>query len=369
VNQKKETILISGARAPIALEMVRSFAKAGHRVIVTDSMHLTIARWSKYSNKYYRTPSPRFETLKFKEKLKEIIQKEAITHYIPTCEEAIFVSKFKDELPCKVWTSKHDLILQLHHKYNFTQLKQAYLTTPETMLVKDFTLWEQSEDYVFKPCFSRFASSVRMNQALKPESFSITDAEHWVAQKKIVGKEICVYSIFDSGTLKAFTAYQPIYRVGKGAGILFEVYTNEKILEAVENFGTQIDYTGQLCFDVIIDEHNTPYFIECNPRGTSGAHILNLQLEQVFIGKQFVQTSSKSDFAIKYAILFLHPFSFLKKKVRNATDCIYDSSDLKPLFLQVLSVLEISYIKLIKRKTWLEATTGDLEWNGDECEA
>jgi predicted ATP-grasp superfamily ATP-dependent carboligase len=366
VSQNVETILISGARAPIALELVRSFAKAGHRVIVSDSMHLTIARWSKYTSKYYRTPSPRFATLEFITALKDIILKEKITQYIPTCEETIFVSKYQHELPCKVWTSRHELILQLHHKYNFSQIKQSYLTIPETYLLKKFNLWKDSKEYVFKPCFSRFASSVIMNKTLNAKDFAPAESDHWVVQKKIEGKEVCIYSIFDQGKLKAYVAYQPIYRAGKGAGIFFENYLDMGLRQTVEKFGNEIQYTGQLCFDVIIDKQEQPYFIECNPRGTSGAHLLNQKLEQAFLGETCIPIESYTDYAIKYAMLILHPFSFWKKKVRMSMDCIYDRTDLKPLFLQILSILEITYLKIVKRKSWLEATTGDLEWNGED---
>jgi short-subunit dehydrogenase involved in D-alanine esterification of teichoic acids len=51
-----QTILITGVRAPIALETSRSFAQFGHQVIVADSQYLTIARWSNTVRKYYKLP-------------------------------------------------------------------------------------------------------------------------------------------------------------------------------------------------------------------------------------------------------------------------------------------------------------------------
>ena len=53
----KQSILLTGARAPITLEMARSFAKQGHKVIVCDSSRLTIARWSNTVTKYYTIPA------------------------------------------------------------------------------------------------------------------------------------------------------------------------------------------------------------------------------------------------------------------------------------------------------------------------
>jgi hypothetical protein len=34
--------------------------------------------------------------------------------------------------------------------------------------------------------------------------------------------------------------------------------------------------------------------------------------------------------------------------------------------LQILSLVEITYLKFSKNITWLEASTSDIEWNNDE---
>lgn len=218
-----KTILISGARAPIALEMARSFHKAGHRVIMIDCLHLTIARWSNCVSKYYVIPSPRFDNIGFTSKIQEIIRTEKVDHFIPTCEEAVFVAEHLESFLCKVWTVDQKLILELHNKLQFAQYNQCWLPTPKTILLQDFTDWTNSNKYVFKPIYSRFASSVIIQKQLSDTFFKDKDKNRWIAQDCIEGKEICIYSIWDEGQLKAYTTYHPLYRAGKGAGVFLNL--------------------------------------------------------------------------------------------------------------------------------------------------
>lgn len=358
-------ILITGARAPIALELARSFANHGDTVIMSDSLRFTIARWSNSVKKYYLLPSPRFDSINFIAKVQQIIENEGITDLIPTCEEAIYIAFYQTKFNCKVWICSPKLIIDLHNKYRFYQKMNKYLPIPKTVLVKNFSDWKASKSYVFKEIYSRFATSVIIGKDLSNDFFTKKDSVNWIAQQKIDGKEVCVYSLWDNGILKTYSTYHPLYRAGKGAGIFFQPVVNHQIFSLVKTFGKEINYTGQLCFDVIIDSENKPYFIECNPRGTSGIHLINNDLADCFLGKSLKIVNKKNTFSIKYAMAIFHPFRFFKKEVIQSKDVIYNRRDIKPFFLQGLSLFEIAFIKFTKNTTWLAATTSDIEWNGD----
>ncbi len=356
--------MISGARAPIALELARSFKANGNRVIMVDSLHLTIARWSNSVNKYYSIPSPRFHLELFVSKLQEIIKFEKVDHFIPTCEEAIYVSQFKEYFQCKVWTADFKITCDLHNKYIFSNAGIHFLPVPKTILLSDFKGWENSENYVFKAIYSRFASSIIIRKNINKDYFVKKELNQWVVQPFIKGKEICIYSIWDNGKLKAYAAYHPLYRAGIGAGVFFEPEMNELILEYVKTAGSKLNYTGQLSFDVILDEIGAPYFIECNPRGTSGAHLLNVHLSESFLGEKTYVISNRKEYSIKYAMAVLHFRSFFKKRVWQSKDVIFKRNDMAPFFFQFLSLIEITYIMLKNKTNWLNATTKDIEWNG-----
>lgn len=81
------SILLTGARAPVTLELCRAFAQQGHRVFLADMNLFPIARWSRFVEQYLRIPAPVQEFDAFKQALKELIKRYRIDHLIPTCEE------------------------------------------------------------------------------------------------------------------------------------------------------------------------------------------------------------------------------------------------------------------------------------------
>lgn len=358
--------MITGARAPIALEFVRNFYKESHRVILADSLHFPISRWSKGTSKYYKIPPPKTEIIAFVHKINEIIATEKITHIIPTSEETFYISLYKLEFNCKVWTSAIDLLNSLHNKFIFYKSYGDELSVPKSVLLTDFDDWDQSENYVFKPIYSRFASQTIIGNHLNSSYFRDSEKSKWIAQQFTKGKEICVYSIWDNGLLKAYSSYIPLYRVGQGAGVFFKSVEHKKIFNSVRNFGEKMKYTGQLSFDVIIDQFDSPHFIECNPRGTSGAHLISDKIAQSFLANHETIFNQNKNSSLKTVMAIAHPFAFLKKEIRKSKDAVYASNDKWPFFMQALSLLEIAYIKFFKNMTWLAATTRDIEWNGYE---
>lgn len=360
-----ETILLTGARAPVALELARAFHSKGHRVILADSMRMPLARWSNAAAKYYRIPSPRFQQTAFVASLQQIIKTEHVTHLIPTCEEIFYIAASRELFSCKTWCAGMDCMNSLHHKMEFTHYAAESFTFPETFLLSGFTDWDNSEAYVFKPCYSRFADATLIGRKLTAAFFPEKIKTHWVAQKRIHGKEICVYSIWDNGRLKAFAIYHPLYRAGKGAGVYFEKCENERVLREVAAFGEKIKFTGQLSFDVIVDRTDTPYFIECNPRATSGVHLLRNRLAAAWLENGELLLPDEKDVALKTVLAFLKPGKLFSRKVRRAQDAVFSFRDPLPALLQPLSFAEFAFRKFRTGTSWLGATTADIEWNGE----
>jgi predicted ATP-grasp superfamily ATP-dependent carboligase len=360
----KKTVLILGARAPIALELCRSFSVLGYRVVCGDPYRFPAARFSTHCDKYYRIPSPVFNFKRFRKRIIEIIEKEKVVHVIPTSEEAFHLSMIKRELPCKTWVSKIGLMDELHNKLSFINIAKDFFATPKTIVLSEFSDFDNEEKYVFKAIYSRFGHSVFFGDKNQQKASSIEEQQKWIAQEKIFGFPVCTYSIFDNGTLKTLVNYKPEFLYKGGASMLFENYHNEQIYNNVKKFGKSISYTGQLSFDFIISD-NVPFVIECNPRGTSGAHLLDKHLADCFmsdyeIGNDIVNKNK----AIKLAILIEYPFAFLDKKYRESKDVIFKYNDPMPLFGQFLSIAEMFYLKYSKGISLADVMTYDIEFNG-----
>lgn len=363
LKNKMKTILITGARAPIALEFARSFKTLGYKVIMADSLYFPISRWSNCVDRYYKIPSPVFQSGEFILHINEIIEKEKIDYIIPTSEESIHLSAYRKEIHCKIWVSDLSTTLSLHNKLDFYKFYKDKLPIPPTQKLASFKDWGTSIEYVFKPIHSRFASAVVLNKTLTFNDWEKEDFELYIAQKKILGKEICLYSIWEKGVCKAITAYHPKYRAGKGAGIFFEPVHHEPCFELVENLGKELHYNGQLSFDIIIDKENKPWFIECNPRGTSGAHLFSKKLGKAFEKNNETIQSNNQEIALKNILLFTKPNLLLKSNFWKAKDAIFDRTDLTPSLLQFISLIEICAIALKNKTSILKASTRDIEWN------
>ena len=58
-------ILVTGARAPVALELCRSFAKVGHTLFIAESQWPNLCEVSKSVTQSFKLPRRRLEPLRF----------------------------------------------------------------------------------------------------------------------------------------------------------------------------------------------------------------------------------------------------------------------------------------------------------------
>lgn len=358
------SILLTGARAPVTLELCRAFAWQGHRVFLADVTLFPIARWSACAEAYFHIPAPVQQFELFVESLKKLIIQHHIDHLIPTCEEAFYVSKIKDQLPCQVWTSGFELMLNLHHKQRFLDLAKRFFQVPRTYSCLDFEDWENAKDYVFKPIFSRFGSRVIIGQAEAKCKEPRKNPEDWIAQERLFGQEVCAYSVWREGQMGGFAAYLPAQRAGKGASVYFEGFFRQDIFEAIRHFGEYYHFNGQLSFDLMLMGDKI-YVLECNPRATSGAHLLESDLARCFFSDELIVQHKPKARVIRLAWILNQGWKSLGKSVRMGEDVIWHSKDKKPAFLQVLSVVELLFLAIRYRQSISAVSTRDIEFNGE----
>lgn len=356
-------ILILGARSPVALEYARAFHKHAHKIYFADCQHFPIGRWSNYAT-YIRVASPSNNFLQFKIDIKRLIDKYRLTDIIPTYEETFHLAQFKNELSCNVWTSDINLLDQLHNKARLLQLSKGFFHLPDTKEVIDAEVFENAEKLVFKEKYSRFSSGLLIKPSSSQARKLLTQPAKWIAQEFIEGKEFCVFSIWDNGRMKAISFYHPLLRAGKGAGIYFQPVNLPLLEEKVLKFGQSLRFHGQLSFDFILRGENF-YIIECNPRATSGLHLLTQDINSIFFTDNTFYRNDNLPKAIKFIMFFTNPTSIFSRQWREASDVIYDRQDLKPFLLQLTAVLELLFVSATKNISPLHATTYDIEWNGE----
>jgi hypothetical protein len=95
-----------------------------------------------------------------------------------------------------------------------------------------------------------------------------------IAKGYLRGQEICTYSICHSGRITAHTAYPSTFTAGQGATIVFQHIDHPAIFQWVKTFVARNHFTGQIAFDFMQTPDGQIFALECNPRATSGAHLL-----------------------------------------------------------------------------------------------
>lgn len=397
-----ENILITGGRAPVALELARLFKAAGHRVFVAESAEYHLCRVSSAVEACYRVPSPRHHPQEYMQRLAGLIEELGIHCLIPTCEEIFYIAAgLKDLAGCRVLASDRKVLARLHHKEDFIAwVRTLGFIVPETILIKSAAEWrritgiaaQNGEQLVYKPAFSRFATKVilpdkqsggpRRRKQGKPASpHGISASTPWVAQQYIKGRAVCTYSIIHEGSVVAHAAYDSRYRTGRtGASVYFEHLEHPSAAEWVRRFAGATGFSGQIGFDFIESAAGILYPIECNPRATSGIHLFTPEdglIRALLSPGTLVQNNEviiplsgkKAMLALPMMGCGLKPgaggWRSWRQAMLRAADVIYRKDDYRPAREQFRVVHAAQKAAWRHHISLTEALTEDIEWNGE----
>lgn len=373
-----KNILITGGRFFTALELARSFYNSGHKVFVADTTRVHLCAYSKCVSRSFLIPSPRFEFGKFEKKLKVIIEKYNIDMVIPVFEEALYLAKADPDIfkRCELFCSSLSIMHQLHNKWLFSKLQDT-LDIP----ILPIKLIKKSKDlknihfspYALKPCYSRGSFELQKISSKEKPNISIDKAKkYWVAQKWIEGEKYCTYSICRNGKVQAHVTYPN--KTICGYCMSFESIKHSRILQWVKNLVKKLNFTGQISLDLIESSDGSLYALECNPRATSGLHLLaaNLDLAKYFIENNIKIYQSPVGVGRQMAFgMLLYGLnqrekkqtisSFVKKHLKYK-DVVFCKEDLKPFLLQ-LFIFGKHILRCFKYKLPIpEAFLYDLNW-------
>ncbi|WP_298769959.1 ATP-grasp domain-containing protein [uncultured Shewanella sp.] len=372
--------LITCARAPVSLELARNLAKHGHQVFMTDSLRYPLAKNSRSLTQFIQSPSPRNNIEHYQTALLDIIQTHEIDYLLPMCEESFYISKIKDKLTahCEVLCPDFELMQQLHSKYDILSLCQnTGISLPKTEQL-DFSsaiATEMLSNCIVKREFCRFGTDVLLSPTPKSvQHLFDTGYGRILKQEKIQGNEYCTYAIAVQGKVFAQAIYQPTHRLKVAAGIYFKPIVNQKISDFIQAFCQKHQYTGHLGFD-IIETPDDIYIIECNPRATSGLHLLedaNLADALLGVSTQHLPHFQQPKMISLMMVLAGLPFAIRQRKVKawyrdyqQATDVMTCKNDNGFSWFQFISLAELAQIAFKEKISVREAATQDFEWDGE----
>lgn len=379
------TILVTGARAPVALHLARLLHGAGHRVILADTPARPIAAVSMACARYYRLPPPRFEPAAYAEAVSALVRAEDVGLVIPTCEEVFHLALvWRDRnIPARLFAPGIEQLAEVHNKHAFIRLAERLgLVVPETVLLQSRDDLEamrgRARELVFKPVWSRFASQVLLRPSPgELDAVDLSPAAPWVAQRFVPGEEISAYAVARGGRLKAFSLYRSLFRAGKGAGILFEPVDDAAARRLVERIVAATSWTGQISFDLMRQADGKVLPLECNPRAVSGLHLFRdaSRFAEALLGDgPEVAPDVAAPQTVRLAMwIYGLPAALrsgglgrFRKAMRETEELLDWPGDPAPVKAQWAALAEIAGVALRERISLQAASTRDIEWNGPD---
>lgn len=379
-------VALTGGRAPATLELARLLARAGHTVFVAESARWPLTRGSAAVAQSVRVPPPRHDPAGFAAALADLLVRERIDLLVPTCEEVFYVARARDQLAqlSQVLVAPLAALHPLHSKWQFAQRAAAHgLAVPETQLLASESDLQAAlagpGAWVLKPVYSRFAARTLLppHPAGALEKVRPTPAAPWVAQRLVRGRGLCTYSVAHAGRLAAHAAYPVTFSAGQGAAIHFQAEAHAGALAWVAAFVAAEAFTGQIAFDFIEDAAGSLWALECNPRLTSGVHLLAAHPDFAAAlwgcGPALV-TPPLGPPAMFAAAMLLYGLPSLRSgaglrrwlsAMGGSRDVIAQWRDPRPALTQFASLAEFAARSWRLGISALEASTEDIEWNGD----
>jgi glutathione synthase/RimK-type ligase-like ATP-grasp enzyme len=383
-----DTVLITGARAIAALDIARDFKRLGYRVLMADSTGGSAAHLSRYVDSVYKIASPRHDFAGFSRHVADLVDTLRPRLLIPTCEEVFHLARLEDGHPARaiLFAPPLKVLRQLHDKAAFAALcvtlnvpvPQTYLLTARADLAR---FVGATRHWVFKPCFSRFGTQTLVGPApdelaaINPSSY-----DPWIAQRKIVGQEMCFQAIAHSGKISAFVAYRGTWRLKSGASLGFEALSaqaSQSILNIAARLADGLALTGQFACDLIVDHDNQIWLIECNPRATSGVHLWpqDGRLARAYLGdgQVLLQPSTQPARYLGPAMATLAFGDALTscrmgswwEVMRDGRDVVGIQGDRLPVLGAFVDGLAFMAQGALRGISATAATTLDIEWNGE----
>ncbi|KMM73933.1 hypothetical protein ACP93_19210 [Xanthomonas sp. NCPPB 1128] len=382
-------VLITGARAPVALDLARRFAAQGWRVHLADSVASRISGWSRAVAAHHRVAPARDAPRAWLADLNDVLARQRIDVLVPTCEEVFYLARYRSALPAQLHLPLHDFdtLRTLHSKYAFMELARGLdsdVDVPDSIRVHDLEQareWAGTAPLVLKPEFSRFGVHVRLYpHGMLAADTPLPDQGAWVAQRYCDGEERCSYALARDGVLLAHAVYRPRYRLRRSSSYYFDAAPDPQIERFTAQLVQALRFSGQISFDWMVSAQGRCSVIECNPRATSGLHLFAATDPLVALlcgdaGDAQAPLRPADDRAAMLGMLMLGvalPAALGHGRLRQwrqdyvrAEDVLAPRGDRWPLAGTLCDLGSHARLALAQRCSVREAATRDTEWDGE----
>lgn len=373
-------VLLTTGRMPKGLELARALAGSGHRVVVADPFRWHIAKVSNAVMRAYRVRAPRDDAPGFLVDVLDVVARERIDLVVPVSEEAMHVVELEGRLPrhTRLFAAPRDLVHALHDKLRFNRLAAGLgLPVPSTEAL-DTPAAEAlvaAGAVVVKPVWSCGGSGVHFVDR-GGSLGSVPATRPGLVQARVDGRHLSTCSVAWRGRVLGTAVYEGTVFSGTVAVAFQRVDRATAIEEWIEVLVRGTGYSGFISFDFIVAEDGVPMAIECNPRITSGVHLLDPR------GLAAAVTNPESAGPVRprahglwqhfytslmeteRALLTGKPFRAQLAQLRRARDVVWDAHDPLPFLLRIPVSHQVLRMSMFGGMSMGEAATRDIGWFG-----
>ena len=380
-----ERVLITGARAPAALVVARSFQAAGFEPHLADSCPAWMARASRAAARVHAYAAPRTDPAGFARDVARLVETLDPVLFAPTCEEVFHLAPVAEAggWGDRFFAPSPSVLVGLHSKHRFAETC-AWLAvpSPRTVRVTDpaglRAATPEPERCVVKREFSRFGVQALVGPSrAQLDRLQPSPAQSWVVQDRIAGEEVSFYAVCVDGRLTAFSAYRSTWRLRGGAGYAFEALSGDlmaRLRGHAEVLAREVVGRGQFACDAIVDADGEAWLIECNPRSTSGVFLFARPdaLAAAMLGREaddaLIPACDVRPAMWRYGLpeaLRRREFAAWSRQLKAGRDVIGAPGDRAPVLGAILDSLVFARRARRTGQSLEGAMTADIEWNGE----
>ncbi|MDT7576818.1 MAG: hypothetical protein QOH17_3151 [Pseudonocardiales bacterium] len=277
--ERPRTVLVSGGKMTKALQLARSFHRAGHRVVLVESRkyRFTGHRFSRAVAAFHTVPEP--DDPGYAAALLAIVRREGVDVYVPVCspKASRYDALAKDVLApyCEVIHGDATQIATVDDKAAFAAAAASLgLAVPDTHRVTapqevasfsfpgpTYVLKSIPYDPVNRLDLTPLPRATLAKTAAFARSKPIREDTPWILQEFVTGQEYCTHGTVRDGELQVYGCCR-----SSAFQVNYEMVDRPEIEAWVRRFVGELRLTGQYSFDFIEAADGTPYAIECNPR-------------------------------------------------------------------------------------------------------
>jgi ATP-grasp domain len=371
------TVLLTLGRLPKGLDVARSFARAGWRVVVAEPFAWHLSRVSGAVAKSWRVTAPNSDRQRYLDDIARIVAAEGVELVVPVSEEAMHVAGVKRALPpgVRFYGMDQQVLLAVHDKLNFALQAAAYdLPVPLSFRGDEpgAATLAAAQSVVVKPRFSCSGLGVTI---LQPGAILAGRGRTaaCLVQAFVSGEVCSTFSLAHEGRVQTTVVYRGTVMSGTVA-VAFERIDAPMVATWVETFVRRSGWSGSIAFDVVVDAAGRVHGIECNPRMTSGVHFLHpddlapaivdptrpIRFRERRLMQQFFPCLTETQGSLFRRQGFRRNLGFLLA----SRDVTWSWRDPLPLLSMPLTSYQILAKTIFKGQSMGEAATKDIAWFG-----